>query len=181
MSDLAAQLIAWIESLPADIDVIKSVLESDSVDAKARQYAGGALNYLVARMDLVPDWTEQIGLLDDAMVLRLCMDLGNVHGLTEDVEDPDIIVGVGKMLNDVEAIQDILGDTLHARLRDHCKRLSFQEVRGRTPSHLVDDPSLRAALYQDIEAKLVKLPTPVFQDVDAAMARFKSYLHAKLA
>ena len=66
---------SWAETIRQDIDAFKGVLESDKAEEKARKLAGGALGYLVSKMDLIPDWNEGIGVIDDVMVLRVCASL----------------------------------------------------------------------------------------------------------
>src|SRR5256885_8382861 len=65
----------WGESIRQDIDAFKALLESPKADAASRKLAGGALNYQISKLDLIPDWNEGIGVVDDLMVLRLCAQL----------------------------------------------------------------------------------------------------------
>ena len=69
----------WVRTLREDIETLKTVIENEKVDEDARKFAACALNYLVTRMDLVPDWEESIGVLDDAMVLRICITLSGIN------------------------------------------------------------------------------------------------------
>ena len=63
-------------------DAFKALLESPKADAHSKKVAASALLYLVSRMDLIPDWTEGIGVIDDLMVLRVGAQLvqGHQHG-----------------------------------------------------------------------------------------------------
>jgi uncharacterized membrane protein YkvA (DUF1232 family) len=63
---------SWAETIRQDIDAFKALLESKQADDNSRKLAGTALLYLVSRMDLIPDWNEGIGVIDDVMVLRVC-------------------------------------------------------------------------------------------------------------
>jgi len=65
----------WAETIRADIDALKALLEADKASADARKLAGAALSYLVSKMDLIPDWNEGIGVIDDVMVLRVMAQL----------------------------------------------------------------------------------------------------------
>ena len=46
---------SWAETIRQDMDAFKALLESGTADEKARKLAGGALSYLVSKMDLIPD------------------------------------------------------------------------------------------------------------------------------
>ena len=74
--ELLKQLQGRIESFqfgPENTEIAKKIVEADKVDDDARKFAASALNYLVSRMDLIPDWTDTIGVIDDVIVLRVCV------------------------------------------------------------------------------------------------------------
>ena len=66
---------SWADTIRQDIEAFKALLESPKADDESRKLAGGALSYLVSKMDLIPDWNEGIGVIDDVMVLRVCAQL----------------------------------------------------------------------------------------------------------
>src|SRR4029078_6295332 len=70
---------SWAETIRQDIDAYKALLESAKADSHSRKIAGAALLYMVSRMDLIPDWNEGIGVIDDVMVLRVCAQLTQGH------------------------------------------------------------------------------------------------------
>jgi uncharacterized membrane protein YkvA (DUF1232 family) len=170
----------WVESFREDVNALVKVVDTEAVPEDARKYAAAALNYLVTRMDLIPDWTETIGVVDDVLVLRTCVSLAATYGLAENLEDADAIVAVGRLTNEADRIGDILGDDLAAKLRKHCARMADTAVRGRTPEAIVRDPELRAKLYEEIQDDLNRMPASSFKDADGVSTRLKSYLHAKL-
>jgi uncharacterized membrane protein YkvA (DUF1232 family) len=65
----------WADTIRQDIDAFKALLESKKADTLSKKLAGSALLYMVSRMDLIPDWNEGIGVIDDVMVLRVCAQL----------------------------------------------------------------------------------------------------------
>jgi uncharacterized membrane protein YkvA (DUF1232 family) len=170
----------WVDSLRQDIETVKTVVANEAVDDDARKFAAAALNYLVSRMDLVPDWNQDIGVIDDVLVLRVTFDLASAYGLDEDL-DAATLVDVGRLTNDVEAIERFLGPELYARLRKHCARLSEEAVRGRTPEAIVGDPEARAALYAEVDDELLRLPAASFGNPEAVAVSFKAYLAHKLS
>ncbi len=169
----------WVESIREDIEALKAVLESEGSDVEARKFAAAGLNYLVARMDLVPDWEESIGVMDDVFVLRIVADLASQHGLGDDISLSDTAM-IGRLTNEAEHIEEIVGGELTAHLRSYCAKLKGETVRGRAPSQIASDKEVRAALYKDVEADLKRIPPATFAEPDALLAKFKSYLHHKL-
>lgn len=168
----------WVESIGDDVAAIKRVIESDRCPEPARRLAAGALNYLVSRMDLVPDWTETIGCIDDVMVIRVCMGLASSHGL-EDL-DADELVVIGRLANDAERLDKLLGAEIESKLRKYCERLATQEIRGRKPETILRDPEMRKQLYSEVDDEVRRMPAATFADGETVALRLRSYLHAKL-
>jgi uncharacterized membrane protein YkvA (DUF1232 family) len=169
----------WVESFREDVETMKAILENKEVDADARKYAATSLTYLISRMDLIPDWTPTIGVADDVMVLRICVDIAGSYGLVDNL-DSDTLIAVGKLTNEAERIDDLLGGDLYSKLRKIVARLSDEPVRGVTPTTIVDDQELRQRLYDDVEQELQRMPAAAFDDAESVELRLRSYLHAKL-
>ncbi|MBT8496518.1 MAG: DUF1232 domain-containing protein [Deltaproteobacteria bacterium] len=75
----------WTKTLREDVETLKRVVEADEADRDGRRFAAAALNYLLTRMDLVPDWEESIGILDDILVIRALAGLAVQKGVDEHV------------------------------------------------------------------------------------------------
>ena len=168
----------WADTIRQDIDAFKALLDSPGADATSKQLAGAALSYLVSRMDLVPDWNEGIGVLDDTMVLRVCAQL--TSGCDRGTLPTAAEVGLERMANEAEKITAFLGSALHDKLRAHCARLVDRAVRGRTPAQLAADAAARQALYAEIEDELKRTVPIVINDPADAEVRLKAYLTHKL-
>lgn len=169
---------SWAETIRQDIDAYKTLLESDKADDKARRLAGGALSYLVSKMDLIPDWNEGIGVIDDVMVLRVCAALSQDHdrtGLTTAAE-----ASLDRMTNQAEAIQEFLGGPLYDRLKVYCAKLGDLKVRGKSVSDLIVDEPARKAFYASLDEELEKTVPIVINDPNDAELRLKAYLTHKL-
>lgn len=169
----------WAETIRADIDAYKALLESAKADAHSRKLAGAALLYMVSRMDLIPDWNEGIGVIDDVMVLRVCAQLTQGHdrgGLPATAE-----ANLERMANEADKIVGFLGAALFDKLKAYCAKLPEVAVRGRTPSQLVEDAAARKALWVELEDELQKSVPVVINDAKDAELRLKAYLTHKLA
>lgn len=169
----------WVGSIREDVETVKDVVGNAEVDRAARKLAAAALNYLVTRMDLVPDWEPTIGVIDDALVLRACMALASEHDVVKGL-DAETLVAVGRLTNEADSISKLIGADLYAKLKKHCARLSDEPVRGRTPGHVVDDADARAALFREVGDELLRMPAATFAEPEAVKRQLTSYLKTKL-
>lgn len=168
----------WAETIRQDIDAFKSVLESKQADEHSKKLAGGALVYLVSKLDLIPDWNEGIGMLDDVMILRVSAQLiqdYNRGPLPQSAE-----FSLDRMANEADRIKEFLGGPIFDKLKSYCSKLEEQSVRGRTPALLAEDAALRKTFYGELDDELKKtVPIVVNDPVDAEL-RLKAYLTHKL-
>jgi uncharacterized membrane protein YkvA (DUF1232 family) len=169
---------SWAETIRQDIDAFKTLLESDKADEGARRLAGGALTYLVSKMDLIPDWNEGIGVIDDVMVLRVCASLSRDY----DRGSPDAttVANLERMANQADAIEEFLGGPLNDKLRAYCAKLDDLKVRGITVTQLMLEEPSRKKLYEALDEELEKTVPIVVNDPTDAELRLKAYLTHKL-
>lgn len=170
---------SWADTFRQDVQAFKALVESTSADTGARKYAAGALGYLVMRMDLIPDWNEGIGVIDDVMVLRTCAQLASTqHSLGDLPTDAEI--AIGRLVNEADKITAFLGQALYDKFRAYCAKLPDTSVRGRTPAQILDDEAARKALFAEVEDELTKTVPIVMADPADAELRLKAYLSHKL-
>jgi uncharacterized membrane protein YkvA (DUF1232 family) len=179
MADYMNMFRDWASTLREDVETLKRVVEADGADEQGRRYAGAALNYLLTRMDLVPDWEETIGILDDVLVLRALADLAVQRGVDE-VVDSETAVELARLMNEVEKGHAWLGDELWSKFSKHTETLVDKSVRGRSPGTLIDDRDARAAAWAELEEHIKSLPAHSFADEESVEIRFKSYIQHKL-
>ena len=168
----------WADSLRSDIEAYKSLLESSKADDHSRKLAGAALLYLVSRMDLIPDWNEGIGVIDDVMILRVCAQLTQSHdrgALPTQAE-----ISLERMANEADKIVQFLGSSLYDKLKAHAAKLAEQAVKGKSPAQLMEDAAMRKALYSELEDELKRSVPIVVNDPTDAELRLKAYLTHKL-
>lgn len=168
----------WAETIRQDIEAFKALLESARADAMSRRLAGAALSYLVSRMDLVPDWNEGIGVLDDVMVLRVCAQLA--QGCDRGTLPTAAEVRLERMANEADQLTGFLGGAIYDELRAYCARQADHVVRGRSPAQLAEDGAARKALYAEVEDELKRTVPIVINDPADAEVRLKAYLTHKL-
>lgn len=169
----------WADTIHHDIEAFKALLESPTADLSSKQLAAAALSYLVSRMDLIPDWNEGIGVIDDVMVLRVCAQLTQDHDRGELPTAAEI--SLERMANEADKITSFLGSAAYDKLKIYCAKLVDQPTRGRTPGHLADDAAARKALYVEIDDEVKRtMPISIDNPADAEL-RLKAYLIHKLA
>jgi uncharacterized membrane protein YkvA (DUF1232 family) len=168
----------WAETIRPDIDAFKALLESSQADDHARKLAGAALLYLVSRMDLIPDWNEGIGVIDDVMVLRVCSQLAQGH--ERGTLPASVRTSLERMAREADSITQFLGGPIYDKLKSYCAKLEDVAVRGQTPTLLVEEASARATLYSELEDELKKSVPIVINDPTDAELRLKAYLTHKL-
>ncbi len=61
----------WIDSYADDIRLLAGLLKMDTVPEELKRMAVGTLNYGLKQLDLVPDFYQPVGLIDDAMIVRV--------------------------------------------------------------------------------------------------------------
>ncbi|HUS67575.1 MAG TPA: YkvA family protein [Kofleriaceae bacterium] len=178
MAENISHLKDWAVGWRDDVEILKRVLSAEKADREVRKHAAAALNYLVSRMDLIPDWEPVIGILDDVMVLRVCA-ASAARGSDEGLDDK-VSLDLNRLANQAERVDDILGKDLATKLRAHCDKLTDQTVRGRSPHQLLTDKNARTQLFADVEDALKKAPAVKITDADDTLKRLTGYLSAKL-
>ncbi len=168
----------WAETIRQDIDAYKVLIEAPAADSHSKKLAGAALLYMVSKMDLIPDWNEGIGVIDDVMVLRVCAQLTQGHPRGDLPAAAE--AALERMANEADKISAFLGGALYDKLKAYCAKLSDVSVRGRTPQQLIDDAELRKALSVELEDELKATVPIVVNDAKDAELRLKAYLTHKL-
>jgi uncharacterized membrane protein YkvA (DUF1232 family) len=178
MGQFIDKMRGWIDTFAADVDVVKKVVESSKAPPEARAQAAASLSYLVTRMDLIPDWEETCGVIDDAMILRVAVSIAAEKGLGD--LDASANAAVARLCNEVEVVSAFLGPVIYPKLKKYTLDLVGKEVRGRKPAAIVDDAKARAALYVEIDEELRRLPPAPMADPDGVERTIKNYLETKL-
>lgn len=178
-------LRAWIDTFAADVKTVDELLAEPNASGPARVLAAAALSYLVTRLDLIPDWEAGIGVVDDAMVLRVACALATERGLGKPSEAlGGKVAALGKQAADVDAL---LGKDLAPKFRKYVEALVLPAtvVRGRTASQIVENAKLREKLMAEVQAEVLdelraKPPTPITDDA-AATKILLNHLTSKLS
>lgn len=178
MAENISHLKDWAVGWRDDVEILKRVVSAEKAERDVRKHAAAALNYLVSRMDLIPDWEPVIGILDDVMVLRVCA--AEAARGSDDGLDDRVSVDLNRLANQADRVDEILGKELAGKLRAHCEKLSDSPVRGRSVHQILTDKTARQQLFADVDDALKKAPAVKITDAEDTAKRLKGYLAAKL-
>ncbi len=162
----------WLEQLAADaLDLLALVLDEE-VAERQRLAAATSLNYLLKSLDLIPDGVQDLGLLDDAFVLRVCM----TSGFEATADLPPLLA---RLRAECSLLESFLSDDF-ARLLRYCVELRTEPVRGRAPADIVNDPVVNLAFAEDVRAWAASYRAPLFPRDDKNLVKLRSFLRTKL-
>ena len=178
MSEHIGKMRAWLDSFPADIAAVQAVVEEAKLPRDVRLLSAAALSYLITRLDLIPDWEETAGLIDDAMVLRVAMAVASEQDL--DALEDDAQRVVHRLANEADVVREFLGADLYAKLRHHVLELVNAKVRGRLPSTILDDEKQRRLFFGEVKDEVKRPPAGPVKDPAGIARMVKNYLSTKL-
>jgi uncharacterized membrane protein YkvA (DUF1232 family) len=168
----------WIDSFPADVELVKKAVADKGTRAEAKKVAAGALNYMLLKMDLVPDWEDAAGLLDDAMVLRVAASVAHDRDLGS--PSPDVEKGFARLANEADIVEDFLGGELFTKFKKYVVDLTDKPVRNRSANAIVDDEDVRTKLYGEIDAEIERLKPTAIKDAALVERTLKQAFQIKL-
>jgi uncharacterized membrane protein YkvA (DUF1232 family) len=180
LSEHISALARWARGWPKDVKALEQALSADTAHAQIRRYAAAGLNYVVSRMDLVPDWEPGVGLFDDLMVVRICAAQGSSAAGGAEGLDEATSAEWKRLAGEADRIRDFLGDELFGKLRAYCDRQTSATVRGRSPDQLLSDPTARAQLFAEVEDAVSRAGEVSIPDASQAAVKLKAYLGHKL-
>jgi uncharacterized membrane protein YkvA (DUF1232 family) len=168
----------WLTRYREDVRLVQAAMLSDAPSPRARYTLAGVLNYQLRKMDLAPDWTPEIGMVDDAMVLRTgaaVFKINNLLPLPSDVEQT-----IERLARDDEAVKAILGQEQHENLFQRVRGLVERRIHGRTPEEIVEDAAMRERFLGELDRFLEGYRPPAIGEPAAFMRSVRSYIGAKL-
>ena len=130
-----------VNDFALDVGRLRAALADDATTPEARTLLVAALNYVLDTWDVFPDHYPVLGLVDDALVLRVAAHLALQKGATHR--------GVQKLAGDMDVVRELLGDLVEP-FEQLCVGLASRSVRGRTAGAILNDPDVRALFDADL-------------------------------
>jgi uncharacterized membrane protein YkvA (DUF1232 family) len=167
----------WINTLVDDAKVLRAGMEDAEAPRDARRLLVGGLSYLLRKIDIVPDYLSGVGVVDDAIVLRLAAKLALESGLGD--MGAVAVNGLTALSKTTKPLEDYLGD-LYGKLVEYVKALPDDEVRGRTADKVLDDPEVQKQFLRELTDELDAYAPKPITDPERAAREIKSFIKAKL-
>jgi uncharacterized membrane protein YkvA (DUF1232 family) len=130
-----------VNDFALDVGRVRAALADDATANEAKALLVGALNYVLDTWDMFPDHYPVLGLVDDALVLRVSAHLALQKGASHR--------GVQKLAGDLDVARELLGD-LAEPFERLCATLPARPVRGRTAATILADADVRALFDADL-------------------------------
>jgi uncharacterized membrane protein YkvA (DUF1232 family) len=166
----------WLRSLGEDAGLVGDALAgapAGASDDDATRSLVAGLNYIFKSLDLIPDGIDDLGFLDDALVLRVACALAIAAR-------PEVKQGaVQRLGDDAHAVRDFLGADF-ARLETYVRGLRKGAARGRTVEDIVTDKAIRDQFLQEVKAWAAAYQVPSFTRDPKTLVKLKAFLNAKL-
>lgn len=170
-TELIETLSGWVNSLADDAKTLQAALEAEGVPREARRFLVGGLAYLLRKIDIVPDYLSGVGVVDDAMALRIAAGLAVEAGLDDDP--------VRQLGESAGAAEGYLGN-LYPKLVEFVRGLPDEVIRGRNADNVLDEKDKYEQFLRELHDELSNYAPKPITDGDKALREIKSFFRAKL-
>jgi len=174
----APELLRWIEAFPREMEVVREAILDKHPPPVAKRLMVGVLTYRVRAMDLIPDYMNPVGLVDDCVILRIAAELFlkyNIDGLPTST-----LQKIARLANDSETVKQYMGDALFEALERYVAALPDQPFRDLTPDQILADERVRGRLFIEVTDSLKSWKTPEVTDAPRMERDVVNYLKDKL-
>jgi uncharacterized membrane protein YkvA (DUF1232 family) len=162
----------WLRSLADDAQKLAALLEQSGSSPAARRSAASSLNYLFKSLDLIPDGLEDLGLIDDAFVLR-------VAAAQVPEAERDGGGALAKLAGEAELIREFLGAD-YPRLERYTEKLAEGSARGRSVAQILEDAALCGEFVREVKQWASGYASPSFARDTRSLVKLKSFLSTRL-
>ncbi len=142
------RLTHLVQSYPDAIATVLDAVGDQTVPPAARTLLVGALNYVLDLLDMFPDQYKGIGVVDDAILLRMAAQQAVAAGAASPL--------LKALAEQVADLLPLVGD-LMAPLEKYVTQLIERSVRGRTATQIVADKDLTVMFVSDVHRHLAQL------------------------
>lgn len=175
-ANFAPKFQEWIDDYEHNVGLYKEILAHAETPDALRRMIAGSLMYLIRQFDLVPDHLKPLGLIDDAMVMRVTADLAAEH--TAEL-DPKFMKAMFKLANDAETVKEFLGDG-YRDLENYVRHQPDQPVHGITGDGVVEHESMLKELLTQVDEEMKNFEAGAIEDGAHVERELLSYIHLKL-
>ncbi len=177
-SEITKHFQEWIDNYADDIRLLASLLDKEGVPDELKRLAVGTLNYGLKQLDLIPDFYAPVGLIDDAMIIRIFAMLG--MDLIINIDDERTKRRLIEMTEGDAVIKEFAGNEIYRALVNYVKALPDKKVRQRDAKIILSNEEIRKEFITDIEVELKGYVGAKIDDPDTVVKDLKSFLKLKL-
>lgn len=164
---------AWLRTLGDDARALAALLETQDSGAIRDGVARGLL-YLVKSVDLIQDGLEELGYLDDALVLRVA-----AQAIEASERAADSSGLVERLASEAALVQDFLGEDAQ-RLTRFVAGLGNLSARGQNLELVLNDDGARASLAREVRSWAEHYAVPHFTRDAKNLVKVRAFLKSKL-
>lgn len=172
------ELKHWLGTYKEDIAALKELMLSDTPSLRARQTIAAVLNYQIKKMDLAPDWMPELGMVDDAMVMRTGAAVFAINNMEELAHEQLVLITRLKAQN--ETVKEILGEEMYEELFQLIRNLIERKIHNRTPEEIFEDEKVRARFLGELERYVGQYEPPEIPEPEPFYRRLLSHMKSKL-
>jgi len=175
--DYLERFPAFLQTLGDDAVALGELVSESALPESARQTLAGGLNYLFKSLDLIPDGIDDIGLLDDAFVLRMVSEQALAEGATD--LSPDQLRVLNRMAEDMDLVGSFLGSDL-PRMETYVKGLRTGSARRRSAEDIVHNATVQGEFLSDLRGFAQSYRPPRFTREEKTLVKLRAFFDAKL-
>jgi uncharacterized membrane protein YkvA (DUF1232 family) len=173
--DFVDRYVRAVLDLPQDAKVLCELLDEESVPDDGRAALAGALVSLLQAGDLIPDTWGPLGLVDDAIMLRLAVDFAvPAGGEVRERMARRFTAFFAELSGDLETARSFLGDTF-TLFDSRLPKLRLLEHKGKRVDTVLRDDAVRAWLFDEVDEAMTDLEVAE-DDLHVGMRRIEALL-----
>lgn len=176
--EFAEHFQKWIDSYADDTRLVMSLVRDESLPEDVRRLGIGILNYNLKQLDLIPDFYTPVGLIDDAMIIRVFAKL--VSDAVPRIQDERIRARMGELSVENAVLEEFCGEAIYNALRKYVKTQPDRKVRQRDAKIIMENPSIMKEFMDDLETEIRGYEGARIEDPENVLKELKSFLKMKL-
>jgi uncharacterized membrane protein YkvA (DUF1232 family) len=168
----------WIDTFGEDIRTIVELLDEDDAHEDLKRLGIGTLNYGLKQLDLIPDFYEPVGLIDDCMIIRVFASLALEYVIQ--LKDDRIKKRLVMMAEQNEVVIEFSGKEIYRALMNYVKVLPDRKVRHRDAKIILTNEDKMKDFKEDIAVEMKGYVGAKIDDPEGVCKDLKSFLKLKL-
>ena len=176
--EFAEHFQKWIDNYADDTRLVMALVRDESLPEDVRRLGIGILNYNLKQLDLIPDFYTPVGLIDDAMIIRVFAKL--IADAFSHIKDDRMRMRFGELADENAVFEEFCGDAIYSALRKYVKTQPDRKVRQRDAKIIMDNPSIMKEFMEDLETEIRGYEGARIDDPENVLKELKSFLKMKL-